>query len=39
VSTRLVRRQGDRVVLTPAGAMIGIFYRMAIAILGLRVTG
>jgi len=39
VSTRLVRRQDDRVVLTPAGATIGILYRMAIAILGLRVTG
>jgi len=39
VSTRLVRRQDDRVVLTPAGATIGILYRMAIAILGRRVTG
>jgi len=35
----LVRRQGDRVVLTGAGALIGIVYRAAVATLGLKVTG
>jgi hypothetical protein len=39
MSTRVVRRQGNLIVLTPVGAIIGILYRMAIAILGLRVTG
>jgi hypothetical protein len=39
MSARLVRRQGDRIVLTPAGATIGILYRAAIAVLGLKVTG
>jgi hypothetical protein len=39
MSARLVRRQGDRIVLTPAGAIIGILYRAAIAVLGLKVTG
>jgi hypothetical protein len=39
LSARLVRRQGDRVVLTGAGALIGILYRAAVATLGLRVTG
>jgi hypothetical protein len=35
----LVRRQGDRVVLTGVGALIGILYRAAVATLGLKVTG
>jgi hypothetical protein len=39
LSARLVRRQGDRVVLTGAGALIGILYRAAVATLGLKVTG
>jgi hypothetical protein len=39
MSARLVRRQGDRIVLTPAGAIIGILYRAAIAVFGLKVTG
>ena len=39
MSARLVRRQGDRIVLTPAGALIGMLYRAAIAIFGLKVTG
>jgi hypothetical protein len=39
MSARLVRRQGDRIVLTAAGAIIGILYRAAIAVLGLKVTG
>jgi hypothetical protein len=39
LSARLVRRQGDRVVLTPAGAIIGILYRTAVAALALKITG
>lgn len=39
MSARLVRRQGDRIVLTSTGAIIGILYRVAIAVLGLKVTG
>jgi hypothetical protein len=39
LSARLVRRQGDRIVLTGAGALIGILYRAAVATLGLKVTG
>jgi hypothetical protein len=39
LSTRLVRRKDDCIVLTPAGALIGVLYRMAIAVLGLKVTG
>jgi hypothetical protein len=39
LSAWLVRRQGDRVVLTGAGALIGILYRAAVATLGLKVTG
>jgi hypothetical protein len=39
LSTRLVRRQGDCIVLTSTGAIIGILYRAAIAVLGLKVTG
>jgi hypothetical protein len=39
LSTRLVRRKDDRIVLTPAGALIGVLYRAAIAVLGLKVTG
>jgi hypothetical protein len=39
MSARLVRRQGDRIVLTPAGEIIGILYRAAIAVFGLKVTG
>jgi hypothetical protein len=39
LSARPVRRQGDRVVLTGAGALIGILYRAAVATLGLKVTG
>ncbi|HKF10916.1 MAG TPA: hypothetical protein VKB89_19675 [Xanthobacteraceae bacterium] len=39
LSARLVRRQGDCVVLTGAGALIGILYRAAVATLGLKVTG
>jgi len=39
LSARLVRRQGDRVVLTGVGALIGILYRAAVATLGLKVTG
>src|SRR5207249_10623688 len=36
LSARLVRRQDDRVVLTGAGALIGILYRAAVATLGLK---
>jgi hypothetical protein len=39
ISARLVRRQGDRIVLTPTGVIVGILYRAAIAVLGLKVTG
>lgn len=39
ISTRLVRRQGDLVVLTLPGAIVAILYRTAIAVLGLKVTG
>jgi hypothetical protein len=39
MSARLVRRQGDRIVLTPAGVLIGMLYRAAIAVFGLKVTG
>jgi hypothetical protein len=39
MSTRLVRRQGDHIVLTPTGAVIGVLYRAAVAVLGLKVTG
>jgi hypothetical protein len=39
MSARLVRRQGDRIVLTPAGTLIGMLYRAAIAVFGLKVTG
>jgi hypothetical protein len=39
MSTGLVRRQGDRIVLTSTGAIIAMLYRAAIAVLGLKVTG
>ncbi len=39
ISTRLVRRQGDLIVLTLPGAIIALLYRAAIAVLGLKVTG
>jgi hypothetical protein len=39
LSTGLVRRKDDRIVLTPAGALIGVLYRVAVAVLGLKVTG
>ena len=39
MSTGLVRRQGDRIVLTSTGAIIAMLYRVAIAVLGLKVTG
>lgn len=39
MSARLVRRQGEHIVLTPAGAVVAILYRAAIATLGLKVTG
>ena len=39
ISTRLVRRQGDFIVLTLPGAIIALLCRAAIAVLGLKVTG
>jgi hypothetical protein len=39
LSARLVRRQGDLIVLTLTGALVGRLYRAAIAFLGLKVTG
>jgi hypothetical protein len=39
LSARLVRRQGDLVVLTFPGLVIARLYRAAIAFLGLKVTG
>ena len=39
LSSRLVRRQGDLVVLTLFGVVIARLYRAAIAFLGLKVTG
>jgi hypothetical protein len=39
LSTGLVRRKDDCIVLTPTGALIGVLYRVAIAVLGLKVTG
>jgi len=39
LSAGLVRRQGDRVVLTPTGTIIGIVYRAAVAALALKITG
>lgn len=39
LSTRLVRRQGDLVVLTFYGVVVARLYRAAIAFLGLKVTG
>jgi hypothetical protein len=39
IATRLMRRQGDVIVLTLPGAIIGMLYRAAIAVLGLKVTG
>jgi hypothetical protein len=39
LSTRIVRRQGDLVVLTFFGLVIARLYRAAIAFLGLKVTG
>jgi hypothetical protein len=39
ISARLVRRQGDRIVLTFAGALIARAYRVAIVVVGLEITG
>jgi hypothetical protein len=39
LSARLVRRQGDLVILTFPGLVIARLYRAAIAFLGLKVTG
>jgi hypothetical protein len=39
LSAGLVRRQGDRVVLTPTGTIIAILYRAAVAALALKITG
>ncbi len=39
ISARLVRRQSDLIVLTPTGAIVARLYRVAIAILGLKVVG
>jgi len=35
----LVRRQRNRIVLTPTGAIIGVLYRAAVAALALKTTG
>ena len=39
ISARLVRREGDLIVLTFTGAVLGKLYRAAIAAFGLKVTG
>jgi hypothetical protein len=39
LSAGLVRRQGDGIVLTGTGAIIGILYRAAVAALALKITG
>jgi hypothetical protein len=39
ISARLVRRQGDRIVLTPGGAIVAMLYRAAIAVFSLKVAG
>lgn len=39
ISARLVRREGDLIVLTFTGAVLGRLYRAAIAAFGLKVTG
>jgi hypothetical protein len=39
LSTGLVRRQGDLIVLTSTGVLVARLYRAAIAVLGLKVTG
>jgi hypothetical protein len=39
ISARLVRRQGDLIVLTPGGAIVAILSRVAMTVFSLKVVG
>ena len=39
ISARLVRRQGDLIVLTPGGAIVAILSRVAMIVFSVKVVG